>query len=226
MNTRLSVDLPSETAYVYGTVNGEVTTWTKYKTAWETVAPRDPGDVYRVALQIYKVDGDYYEAAFTIYYGVTGLIFDRTKSDEGRVAYLAGLAWDDMTDAEKAEWDMVLKGCYNASDLNRVGTAVDYVTTRLQSAGYAVETAPKIDWSIADKPKLGQMQTYLDNVRALRAAFTVPPSMPPVPEDMDDLTSIEANNIERILYDLNTLITNIMASWVQSGMVQSGQWFA
>lgn len=230
MDTRLSVSLPSKTAYVYGTVNGETTTWTRYSAApmdvWETVAPRAPDDVYRVALKIYRANGSYYEAAFTVYYGVVGLIYDRTQADVSRVSYLAGLDWANMSEAEKAEWASDLKGAYNASDLNRVGTAVDYVAKRLRSAGYSVPVEPKTDWRVLDIPTAEQMQTYLDNVRTLRAAFAVPPSMPAVPEDMDGLDYIEANNIERILYDLNALITNIMATWVQSGMVQSGQWWA
>lgn len=234
MDVCLASRLPRETVYVYGKVNGQATTWTKVSMVgvdpvddvWETIASRSKDDVYRIELQVYKQDGSYYEAATTVYYGVLGLIFDRTKADVDRAAYLASLNWRTMTQAEKDEWSGLLKGFYNASDLNRVGTAVEYVTNRLQAAGYSVQTAPKTDWSVADIPVLEQMQTYLNNVRTLRSVFTVPPSMPDVPSDMEKLTWEEANNIERILFDLNTLITNIMSNWVQSGMVQSGQWFA
>lgn len=226
-NTRIAVALPPETAYVYGTVNGEATTWTDMGwQTWETIAPRAKNDVYNVSLRVYKEDGSYYETAFTLYYGVVGLIYDRTQYDVDRVAYLAGLGWESMTPQEQAEWMTMLKGAYNTSDLNRVGHAVDYIAKRLQGMGYSVTVSPKIDWSVVDIPTPEQMEQYLDDVRTLRAAFAQLPSTPQVPDDMDRLKWQEANNIERVLLDVNALITNIMATWVQSGMVQSGQWWA
>ena len=59
------------------------------------------------------------------------LITDRTQADVDRVQYLASVGWENMTDAEKAEWSTPLKGAYNASDLNRVGAAVTYISNRL-----------------------------------------------------------------------------------------------
>lgn len=69
------------------------------------------------------------------------LIFDRTQSDVNRVQFLtqkmiAGTA----TEAEKAEWLGGMKGAYNASDLNRVCAAVDYLTGVLTGLGYSVTT--------------------------------------------------------------------------------------
>ena len=70
------------------------------------------------------------------------LIFDRTQSDVSRVQSLtqkmiAGTA----TEAEKAEWlGGKMKGAYNASDLNRVCAAVDYLTGVLTGLGYSVTT--------------------------------------------------------------------------------------
>lgn len=70
------------------------------------------------------------------------LIFDRTQSDVNRVQSLtqkmiAGTA----TEAEKEEWlGGKMKGAYNASDLNRVCAAVDYLTGVLTGLGYSITT--------------------------------------------------------------------------------------
>ena len=56
------------------------------------------------------------------------LIFDRTADDVERVKVLKdqimseGL--DSLTPSEKAEYLAGMKGAYNATDMNRVGTAV------------------------------------------------------------------------------------------------------
>lgn len=134
------------------------------------------------------------------------LIFDRTQSDVSRVQSLtqkmiAGTA----TEAEKAEWlGGKMKGAYNASDLNRVGEAVEYLTDTLQSLGYSITTAPKTDWIEAGFPMQAQMETYLENIQTLRDRL--PYVAPDAPNDMTGLTYQEANNIEEILYTLERVL--------------------
>ena len=151
------------------------------------------------------------------------LITERTQLDEKRVEELATKGYDAMTDAEKAEWDGEMKGAYNASDLNRVGLAVDYLTSRLRSYGISVVTDPKADWVTDDAPTISQMRKYLADVEALRSAIAVLPTTPEVPTDMDGLTYTEANDIEKILVDIDSLITNMTFAWFYSGDIYSGE---
>ena len=69
------------------------------------------------------------------------LIFDRTQADVDRAKYLAGL-WQNGTftgtTAELAEWVTDLKGAYNATDLNRVIAAMDYLNEYFLGLGYDV----------------------------------------------------------------------------------------
>ena len=44
---------------------------------------------------------------------------------------------------KKNEWNAGLKGSYNASDLNRVGTAVAYVANRFNQYGYGITVTAK-----------------------------------------------------------------------------------
>ena len=67
---------------------------------------------------------------------VDELITDRTQADVNRVRELALKGWANLTDAEKAEWNAGMKGAYNATDLNRVTQAMDYINAELEGYGY------------------------------------------------------------------------------------------
>lgn len=152
------------------------------------------------------------------------LITDRVQADVDRVAYLAGrVSAGTATDAEKTEWASDLKGAYNASDLNRVGAAVAYVAGRLNGYGYAVTVNPKQDWTGSDIPTAGQMAAYLRDVDTLRGAIAVMNSTPPTPDSASGLTWREANDIEKILLDVDELLTRMAAAWFYSGDLYAGE---
>ena len=68
------------------------------------------------------------------------LIYDRTAEDVERALALAKKAEaGTLTDVEKTEWLAGMKGCYNATDMNRVEAAVKSIAAELKAAGYAVE---------------------------------------------------------------------------------------
>ena len=115
------------------------------------------------------------------------------------------------------------KGYYNAADLNRVGEAVAYIAERLTGYGYAVDVSPKADWSESDMPTASQMETYRLNIASLRAVIAVLASTPETPESMRALNCIKANDIERILQDLDRLITNMQQAWFFSGDLYAGE---
>ena len=114
-------------------------------------------------------------------------------------------------------------GYYNAGDLNRVGSALSYLSARLRGYGYSAPVTAKQDWTMADEPTLGQLGAYLADVAAVRGALAVTADTPPTPEDMAGLTWQEANDIEKILADVETLITNMAAAWFYSGEINSGE---
>ena len=157
------------------------------------------------------------------------LITDRTDAGEERVEELAAKGYDSMTDAEKAEWDGEMKGAYDASDLNRVESAVAYLAELLVSlpielkeyaaskgvafdaffdvpydaAAYALTT--KTDWDELDSPTPEQMARYIENVRALRNALDYATS--DLPGSMDNLNIDGANAIEKALNGLDVAIS-------------------
>ena len=224
MTQTISATLPASTVYVSGTVNDVAVTWTNVGgEIWETVADRAEDDIYVVALTIVSASGQSTSRSFTLYYGLLNLITDRTQKDVDYAARLNAAGWDGMTEDERTAWTLGLKGTYNASDLNRVGNAVNYVAGRLEDAGYSVPVDPKIDWLESDIPTGSSMERYLEDVETIRSTLTVLPGTPDVPEDMVGLTYEEANDIERILLAVDTLITNMINAYLYSNEINCGE---
>lgn len=198
----LSVTLPAEIIYVTGTVNGTSYTWTLIDGAWTATVDRAADDTYAVALTAVNAVGTSSNFELTLYYGLLTLITDRTALDV----------------AQKTA-----KGFYNATDLNRVGAAVEYVAEHFQALGYHCPVYVKKDWSESDTPTAGQMETYRQNIVTLRRQIAVMKSTPETPETIRQLNYIRANNIEQILVDLDRLLTNIEKSWYFSGELYAGE---
>lgn len=146
------------------------------------------------------------------------LITDRTQADVDRVLALSAKGWAGMSPEERAEWSAGLKGAYNASDLNRVQEAMEYLAGVFGAYGYAVSLRPMPTWSVGEIPNEEQMAAYLANVTALRAVLDMPSTTPAVPADMALLTYVEANNIEKILVYINELLEALGAAFMRSGM--------
>ena len=80
-----------------------------------------------------------------------------------------------------------------------------------------------MDWTVDDAPTISQMRQYIADVEALRSAIAVLQTTPEVPTDMEGLTYTEANDIEKILTDIDRLITNMTDAWFHSGDIYSGE---
>ena len=129
-----------------------------------------------------------------------------------------------VTDRTQADVDARNdKGTYNASDLNRVGAAMNYVADRLRAAGYDPHISPKTDWMETDWQTVDTMTRYVTDLAELRSQFTQAQTTPTVPTDVENLTWQEANDIERILQDIDALLTNISSAWFYSGELYSGE---
>jgi len=154
------------------------------------------------------------------------LIYDRTQADvltlEKLTKLLDRVTWYGLTEEQKEQWENAQKGCYNASDLNRVERAVAYLTEQFNSLpgtlaaylsslgvapdsifavpySYPIQLTMKTDWAITDIPSSAAMARYIYNVTALRNTITLPENTPPLPVSMNDLTVTGANNLERVL---------------------------
>lgn len=149
------------------------------------------------------------------------LIIDRTQDDVDRANILYAKGFATMTSAEKAEYLSGMKGSYNATDLNRVGEACEYVADRLNAlGGFDIHVTAKRDWTEEDIPTPSSFDSYLADITAIRAAYAV--IAPAVPADMEQFTYEEANDIEKILIAVDELLERVIASFVFSGQTHSG----
>ena len=115
------------------------------------------------------------------------------------------------------------KGTYKASDLNRVGAAMNYVAARLREQGYDPHISPKTDWMDGEWVTPADEAVYLGDLAELRKQFALYETTPEVPPDLEKLNYIEANSIEQILMEIDALLTNIAAGWLYSGDIYSGE---
>ena len=151
---------------------------------------------------------------------IVTLVTDRTQADVERVRELAAKGFSAMTSDEQAEWLAGMKGAYNASDMNRVGTALNYLAARLAPVcGMSIAWSAKTDWAVTDIITASQAEAYRKQIQDIRDALAYPAGTPDVPQ-LARLTYIGANDIERILALCEDLIVNVAKSFRHTGAAE------
>ena len=106
-------------------------------------------------------------------------------------------------------------GLYDVANNTFYGNA----GTGIFSAGPEVpfpEPKDQYTWYETDLPTVSLMEAYLDNIQAIRSALELLSTTPPTPESMEALTWAEANNIEQILVDVETVINRVVNGMARS----------
>lgn len=114
---------------------------------------------------------------------------------------------------------------YDWRDMNRVAEAMEYVAQRLRSCGWDVTVNPK-RFTRTDKPTPSVFIYYLRQLRKLRdtlALFITTPPVPGVTAERDWMTVQEANDIEKILADIETIVSNTEQAYFYSGDLFAGE---
>ena len=223
----VSVTMPNDTVYVSGIVNGTeyvftLSGTTDAGTVWTADVARASPDVYVCSITAINSLGNSRTVETTLYYGLQ-LITDRTKEDVARALKLSEKGLENMTAAELEEYLAGLKGAYNASDMNRVESAVKYIADRFTVVGMHPEVDVHVLWDRSMYPDPAEMYRYLANIITLRALLTMAEDVPQVPPDMDKLNYEEANDIEKILLAVDDAITRISKSRYYSGDIYAGE---
>lgn len=157
------------------------------------------------------------------------MYFFHGAGDYGALLTAEGDAvWTETDAVEVYAGDGVVRGAYNATDLNRVTAAMEELHARLTACGYWTGYTPvvldggRVRWCMEDIPTREQMEGYLANVRRLREVLDVPAGTPAAPADMEGLTLEEANHIERILERLDAQLTIMAETWIPCGEAVCG----
>ena len=152
------------------------------------------------------------------------LITDRTSADVERWRTLHDKGWSAMNEAERAEWLAEMKGRYTYTDLNRVESAVAVVSERIRELGYEhPRLTVKTNWTRSDCPTKDDMDRYFGNVAALRGAVAVLPGTPATPTTKGKLDYQMANDLEKILVNVDEVATKIQRAWCYAGDIYFGE---
>lgn len=140
------------------------------------------------------------------------MIIDRTQADVEYWRSLQQKGYAAMTDDEKSAWDSgAMKGAYNASDLNRVGEALNYLHEALMNAGYISRNlfVAKTNWAVTDIPTERELSEYLASVAHICSATAQFADTPLTPAYTGTLNYNNANDIEKILLATERVLQNI-----------------
>lgn len=114
------------------------------------------------------------------------------------------------------------KGMYQASDLIRVGAAVNLLRGLFESAGFVVNVLPKLTWTETDWMNAEGAARYLADIEELRSKLAARSTTPKTPESLEQLTYTKANHIEQILLDVYTQYLTMLTTRVTAGPATSG----
>lgn len=199
MNRDIFVWVGAEIIYLYGTVNGEAATFTLVGDGnWQATVPRSDDDNYILHLEAYSSNGLEGTYDYTLYYGMMPSVTDRAAADVR---------------------NKTIKGYYNYTDLNRVGHNLDFLADLLNGYGYLVSVSPKTDWTLEDIPRASDMALCLADLNAIKDKFY---GATLLPASMNDLTHTDANNIEKLLDEINVYIGRMVSGFRKCGTQKCG----
>lgn len=130
------------------------------------------------------------------------LIFDRTQEDV-----------TNKTD----------KGYHDINDLNRVEEWCRYIASLLNLYNYQVKITTKTNWQYTDARTVAQMERIRSNIALLRSTYKNIPRDVIVPSSLSPIDVDKANNIEKILYEIDKTISEMEHYFIHSGVGRSGQ---
>lgn len=116
----------------------------------------------------------------------------------------------------------VVKGAYNASDLNRVAAVCGELYTSLTESGYKLPSyfPTPTDWTISGIPYQRLMDYYIGNIAAMKAVLDAETD---IPESMDNVNVSGANAIERLLEEVENRLRCVKLGFVYSGEACAGE---
>lgn len=218
----VKVTLETDIVYVTGSVNDISCEWSYVGNGeWQTVAERAEGDIYKINITAFKSNGNSYDLVTTAYYGLN-LITDRTSGDVNKVKLLLDkISAGTITTEELEEFKTAIKGAYNANDINRVGTAMNFVVDIFNGLCYNVDVSRDTNYTMQDIFSSKDIEKYLKDIEKIRMGFGVDFVAPKTPKKLNNYQ--EANDIERILENVYQFLQNMIAEFRYSGTFYAGE---
>ncbi len=112
------------------------------------------------------------------------------------------------------------KGQYTYTDLNRVEEWCRYLADILNGYNYYVSIETKTDWLESDYHYSQDLERIRKNVNRLKEAYF---SFTQIPKNLEYMTIEQANDIEKILYEIDYILAGMENNFVYCGVAGCGQ---
>jgi hypothetical protein len=116
-----------------------------------------------------------------------------------------------------------LKGCLNATDLNRIETNTRYISQFIRECGYQTNVTTKIDWTDESLPNTTDVDRIINNIKEIRNKYYKPVGMPSLPQTMMSFSDINA--IEQSLLLFREMLLGVVGAFRRTGTFVSGSPF-
>ena len=149
------------------------------------------------------------------------MIFDRTQNDVDTAILLRDTKVKKFETLTESEIATLEKGMLTINTLNRIETKQRRIKKSFYAMGYWNTPITNKTWGENDIFNEDEFQRILDNTNVLRQAFFVykdTPNTPPISYYWDDI-----NALEKILYDLDVMISNVKADYRYCGEFECGE---
>ncbi len=114
-----------------------------------------------------------------------------------------------------------LKGCLNATDLNRIESNTRYISEYLRAYGFQTNVTTKVDWTDESLPNAADVNRIIDNIKEIRNKYYEPAGMPSLPQTMVSFSDINA--IEQSLLLFREMLLGMAGAFRRSGTFRCGQ---
>lgn len=136
-------------------------------------------------------------------------IFDRTQKDiiAAREQLRLWLSGNAVPTSD-------LKGCFNASDMNRIEGDISYLAAELTARGYPVSVTSKT-WEASGLPTASDISRILANINSLISAYYKPTGLPGLPSNLAAYSDVNA--AEENLAGIKKYLDGTVAAYQKCG---------
>lgn len=139
-----------------------------------------------------------------------------------------------ITDRTQADVDAGNeRGTYDDRTLNRVTSAMEDLRARFSELGYITGYEPLMIWHLNGSSDAvwrendedidaDQFNAYIANVSALRGVLNMLSSTPQTPSTLENLLYTQANDIEKILFDIDATLRRMASTFPVCGEALCG----
>lgn len=148
------------------------------------------------------------------------MIFDRTQEDVSAAIDIRNTKIKKFETLTEQDIKTLERGSFTINTLNRIENKQNTIKMLLNSVGIPIEITNK-NWDNTQIFDEIEFNRILQNLNVLIESFCVYKNTPQVPKKSFYFEDI--NSIEKILFDLEELHTNLLKSFRYSGIVYLGQ---